>query len=139
MEALPPPTDMRPRTYRQGFLQRHGPHLPGGGLCVAYTRTVTNQPTLNQPVLYTLSSHDAEQINRRRKHFHEYRQNAGLDTGHQGHVGNTVGEGDQFAAIVVRVFHTSANLRVFLDGNDDFWACSKSEGEGPNTYQQVGK
>jgi hypothetical protein len=100
---------------------------------------VTTQPaTLSQPVLYTLSKYDAEQINRRRKDFIQYRQHAGQDTGHQAHVGNTVGEGDQFPGIVVRVFSTSVNLRVFLDGTDDFWACSKSEGEGPNTWQQVG-
>lgn len=88
-------------------------------------------------VHYTLSQQDVDLINKRRKDFQEFCRNhraAGTypSDGYQAHVGNEVREGDQYPAIIVRVFEAakSANLQVLLDGNDTFWACSVGEGEG---------
>jgi len=87
-------------------------------------------------VHYTLSEHDAEAINKRRTDAKNVNA-AGVTLasqclGAQIHVGNEVKAGEQYPATIVRVFEAakSANLRVWLDGNDDFWACSVSEGEG---------
>ena len=99
---------------------------------------MTQVPSIGRIVHYTLSEHDAELINKRRK---DWRATAGdhaaktgkfPDAGYQAHVGNEVRAGEQFPATIVRVFEAakSANLRVWLDGNDDFWACSVGEGEG---------
>ena len=103
---------------------------------------MTTTLRIGTPVLYTLTKHDAELINKRRQDAatpdpETLTTLAAKNTGAQIHVGNTVHEGDQYPGVVVRVFEAahSANLRVWLDGNDDFWACSKSEGEGPNTWQ----
>jgi hypothetical protein len=43
------------------------------------------------------------------------------------HTGNEVREGDVFPALIVRVWPTSVNLQVFLDGNDTYWATSRPE------------
>jgi hypothetical protein len=54
-----------------------------------------------------------------------------------GHVGNQVQEGEVYAAVVVRVFDprsTTANLKVLLDGNDEFWATSRQLGDGPSFW-----
>ena len=44
--------------------------------------------------------------------------------GAQAHIGNDVKAGDICPAMVMRVWGTSgcSNLRVFLDGSDDYWA-----------------
>lgn len=99
---------------------------------------MTQTPAIGRIVHYTLSQHDANAINKRRKDFRELLaalREAGEgypSDGYQAHVGNEVREGDQFPATFVRIFEAakSANLRVWLDGTDDFWACSVSEGEG---------
>lgn len=102
-------------------------------------------PTVGRIVHYTLTAQDAEAINRRREDHKAYaarhRQPIGPGhdgaTGHQAHVGNSASEGDQYAAVVVRVFNpttTTANLKVLLDGNDDYWATSATEGEGPGRW-----
>ena len=102
---------------------------------------------LGADVVYTLTKSDADAINRRREdfkvHLHRAPKNVqGLDgrSGYQGHVGNHAGEGQECAAKVVRVFdpgsHT-ANLQVFLDGNDTYWATSATLGTGPGKYQPM--
>lgn len=51
--------------------------------------------------------------------------------------GNPVAEGQVYPAIVVRVFDPPtgyANLQVLLDGNDSYWATSRTEGEGPGRW-----
>ncbi|MFF9215638.1 hypothetical protein [Streptomyces viridosporus] len=88
------------------------------------------QPSIGRIVHYRLSEHDATDINRRRKDFHE---NGSADdrTGVVGHVGNHAAEGDVFPAVVVRVWNESTvtcNLQVLLDGTDTYWATSREEG-----------
>lgn len=94
-----------------------------------------SQPlSIGRVVHYTLSEHDAEAINKRRKDFREFvkASEAYPADGYVAHVGNEVKAGDQYPAMIVRVFQpaNSCNLQVFLDGTDTFWACSVSEGEG---------
>jgi hypothetical protein len=100
-------------------------------------------PALGQRVEYTLDTADATAINVRRDdhlafqagHHHE----PGPATGHQAHIGNHAAAGDVYPAIVVRTFDpavTTANLQVFLDGNDTYWATSRPEGEGPGTWRE---
>jgi hypothetical protein len=84
-------------------------------------------------VLYTLTQYDADAINRRRKDFNDYRKAGGPDTGHVAHVGNHAYAGDVYPAVVVRVWgnlsNDSVNLSVLLDGNDIFWATSRTQGD----------
>jgi len=76
--------------------------------------------TIGRIVHYTLSKQDV------------------LLIGSQDRLGNHVAEGEVYPAIVARVFVGNdgklANLQVFLDGNDSYWATSRHEGEGPNTW-----
>jgi hypothetical protein len=97
-----------------------------------------SQPmSIGRIVHYTVSEQEAVQINRRRNDFRKFLKDhiaAGtypMD-GYVAHVGNDVQAGDQFPAMIVRVFEAahSCNLQVFLDGTDTFWACSVSEGDG---------
>ncbi len=46
--------------------------------------------------------------------------------GAQAHIGNDIKAGDIYPAMVLRVWGDSgcSNLRVFLDGSDDYWATS---------------
>jgi hypothetical protein len=98
------------------------------------------QPTIGRIVHYTLSQQDADAINRRRADFQAYVKGGGLaegTTGYVGHTGNHASEGDVCPATVVRVFHpetSTANLQVSLDGNDTYWATSRTEGEGPSHW-----
>jgi len=59
--------------------------------------------------------------------------------GAQGHIGNTVKEGDVFPMMIVAVwgqeFTSLVNGQVFLDGNDVYWALSVSCGEGPRHFK----
>ncbi|WP_318202975.1 hypothetical protein [Streptomyces sp. SCL15-4] len=94
------------------------------------------QPSVGRIVHYQLTEQDATDINRRRKDFHESR-GAEDRTGYIGHVGNRVAEGDQFPAIIVRVWDESTvtcNLQVLLDGNDTYWATSRAEGAEPGHW-----
>jgi hypothetical protein len=91
---------------------------------------VTQIATPGRIVHYTLSAQDAEAINRRRTDAQ--REGAG-NSGKIVHVGNHASEGDLYPAMVVRSFGgPSVNLQVWLDGNDTYWATSRSEGE-PHT------
>lgn len=92
-----------------------------------------SQPTLGRIVHYKLAAHDAVQINRRR--LDAQREKTALEQkGYQVHVGNETAPGDVFPAIIVRVWPTSVQLQVFLDGNDTFWATSVSEGDGERQW-----
>ncbi|MFE3081824.1 hypothetical protein [Nocardia tengchongensis] len=71
-------------------------------------------PSIGRVVHYTLTADDAKAIN--------------ADLARNG---NRVAEGDIFPAMIVRVFqHESANLQVFLDGDDSFWATSRTLSDG---------
>jgi hypothetical protein len=102
------------------------------------TEEDTLQVTIGWIVHYTLSEQDAEQINRRRSDyvaFLRHRHEGSVETGFQGHVGNSAAAGEVYPAIVVRTFGGDyVNLQVLLDGSDSYWATSRREGEGPNTW-----
>jgi len=68
-------------------------------------------------ILYMLSEHDVKEIVGERIR-------AGRATAH----GNDPREGDVVAGVIVAAFgeHT-ANLHLFLDGNDSFWPTSRGE------------
>ena len=102
-------------------------------------------PTIGRIVLYKLHASDVDQVNRRREDFHAFnRANpAHMATpgsfpgrsGHVGHFGNEVAEGEAYPAIVVRAFGgTTVNLHVLLDGNDTYWATSRPEGDAPGQW-----
>ena len=78
-------------------------------------------PSLGRIVHYTLSDYDAAAITQRRKD--------------DSTVANLVCGGQVFPAIVVRVFGgTTINLKVFLDGDDTYWATSRVEGADQGTW-----
>jgi hypothetical protein len=89
--------------------------------------------TIGRIVHYTLNEQDAEAINRRREDA-ALRQAGAQETGFVVHVGNAAKAGDVYPAMCVRYWGSSANFQVFLDGNDTYWATSRSEGEGPGTW-----
>jgi hypothetical protein len=99
--------------------------------------------TIGRIVQYALSSGDADDINRRRRDAEAFRLSHTGEaepgepgrSGHIEHYGNEVAAGDICPAVVVRVFSNSddlvpVNLKVLLDGNDDYWATSRLEGHG---------
>jgi len=94
-------------------------------------------------VHYVLTEQDAMAINQQRKAV-----NATFLTervpGLQYHVGNSVEPGEHCAAVVVKVWSKEngyINLKVQLDGQDDYWATSKSYGEKhePGTWHWIEK
>lgn len=89
-------------------------------------------PTVGRIVHYALTAADAEMINRRRADYDAHRRSQPRPaTGHIAHVGNHAAEGDVCAATIVRTFDGhAANLQVHLDGNDTYWATSRTEGDG---------
>ena len=86
-------------------------------------------PTLGRIVYYTIPSHVAQDINRRRQHaaeniyYHRWKKNGAMV-----HVGNPVSEGQIVPAMVVAVWGntpgSAVNLKLFLDGSDDYWVTS---------------
>lgn len=82
-------------------------------------------------VHYVLSLDDAAKINGRRTNGAAIQDRILEDKwsiGAQAHIGNTVSAGDVLPAMVVRVLPCQqANLQVFLDGNDVFWATTMAE------------
>jgi hypothetical protein len=105
-------------------------------------------PTKGRIVWYVLSDDDVITINKRRddarKHLAAHIE---LSNGAMVHVGNDVRAGDIAPAMVVAVRgdqpDSYVNLKVELDGSDNFWATSRKVGEGPGTYHwmpyQVGQ
>ena len=95
---------------------------------------------LGRIVRYQLSEDDAQEINSRRHDFLAYQREAKPPlspgghgrTGHIGHWGSAVKPGDEFAAMIVKVWANHpdglVNLQVYLDGNDVYWATSSAEG-----------
>ncbi len=95
-------------------------------------------PTPGRIVLYTLGENDADVINKSRKDFNAHRRGEDYrDTGYVAHVGNDAHAGDICPAVIVRVFGDSpaettvVNLKVLLDGDDTYWATSRSQGTEP--------
>lgn len=93
-------------------------------------------PTIGRIVQYTLSLHDAEAINRRRKDARDkLAWHHALRSGAQIHVGNDVHEGEVYPLVVTRVWGSSENSafngQLLLDGNDLFWVTSTTMGDGP--------
>jgi hypothetical protein len=89
-------------------------------------------PTIGRVVHYKLGEQDADAINQRRRDFAAARAS---NTGFVAHVGNTVRAGDVFPAFVVATFGSAAaNLQVFLDGNDTYWATSREDGAEPGQW-----
>lgn len=88
-------------------------------------------PTLGRIVYFTLANWQAEQINKRRddssRAVHKHAWEA---DGTQVHVGNSVKEGQIVPAMVVAVWgntpECAVNLKVMLDGSDDYWVTSTS-------------
>lgn len=88
-------------------------------------------PTLGRIVYYTIPSYVAEEINRRRKHgyenmdYHRWKKN-----GTMVHVGNSVSAGQIVPAMIVAVWgntpQSAVNLKLMLDGSDDYWVTSTS-------------
>lgn len=101
------------------------------------------KPTIGRIVHYTLGTTDADDINRRRHDAGAFRRSltgpieAGERgrTGHVEHYGNPVTAGDVYPAVIVRTFGgTTVNLQVLLDGNDHYWATSRTEGDGQGQW-----
>lgn len=101
-------------------------------------------PSLGRIVHYRLSEEDATAVNRRRHdarmHLPEHRDGA---TGVQIHVGNPVSAGEVYAAVIVTQWggesptpNTSVNLKVLLDGTDDLWVTSASQGVGQRQWSE---
>lgn len=104
--------------------------------------------SVGQMVLYTLNEHDAAAINTLRRKHERYRRGQSVPSdedgtpatpGWQAHVGNEARSGDEYPALIVREFTPGSsvvNLKVFLDGNDSYWATSRGEGEqrGPGRW-----
>ncbi|HEY9473021.1 MAG TPA: hypothetical protein VIS06_04110 [Mycobacteriales bacterium] len=87
---------------------------------------MSQTPTIGRIVHYRLSAQDAAIIRDRR-----------AATGAHG---NPALEGDVYPAEIVRVFgpadnpDRAVNLQVGLDGEDTYWATSRTEGDGPGTW-----
>lgn len=81
-------------------------------------------------VYFVFDEQSAGEVNRRRTTSHSIAERIALNTwpiGAQAHIGNAVYAGDIYPAMVIRVNGESgANLKVLLDGTDDYWAASVS-------------
>lgn len=96
-------------------------------------------PTVGRIVLFKVNADQAEQINRRRRDaFAKIEWHREHKTGAQVHIGNEAKEGSVYPAVVVAVWGDAptspVNLKVLLDGTDDFWATSVVVGEEPGNY-----
>lgn len=110
-------------------------------------------PSIGRIVHYTISAQDATEIMRRRtngksiadriKQEVQLRDGTqppvfGWPAGAQAHIGNDAREGQVFPMLIVAVWGStptsSVNGQVFLDGNDVFWALSRSVGTSPGTW-----
>lgn len=90
------------------------------------------QPSIGRIVHYTLSAGDVTMINQRRAALKASLQSAGEASPY---IGNTVEAGQVYPAQIVRHFGGSTvNLKVALDGSDDYWATSRAEGEAQGNW-----
>ena len=89
------------------------------------------QPAIGRIVHYRLSAFDAERIT-------ETRLTSALPPVARPIAGNQVREGDVYPAVIVRIFGNSSgsavNPKVLLDGEDIYWATSRSLGEAPGFW-----
>lgn len=94
-------------------------------------------PSIGRIVHYQLAEHDIAPIQQqRRDHVKDVpwsnEHGSGLRSSAV-HIGNEVSVGDVYPAMIVRVWSedpnetTGAQLQVFLDGNDTYWATSKCQ------------
>ena len=100
--------------------------------------------TIGRTVHYTLSEQDAAEINRRRTtgasiaermKYGDDPQLKAWPAGAQAHIGNDAHAGQVYPAVAVRIWSAGcANFQVSLDGNDTYWATSRSEGTQPGTW-----
>ena len=92
----------------------------------------------NLIVNYKLSAEDAAQINRRRTtsaSIAERIKEKIWPTGAQAHIGNEVQEGQIFPMVIVGIWSdTCVNGQVFLDGCDQLWVTSVSQGNNPGYW-----
>ncbi len=82
-------------------------------------------------VYYVVSESVAAEIMRRRTNAISISERIKVNKwplGAQAHVGNDVNVGDIYPAMILRVWGTSgcSNLKVMLDGSDEYWATSIS-------------
>lgn len=98
------------------------------------------QPTIGRVVHYALTADDAKAINKRRADFAA--ASKGKDgpapTGYVAHMGNEAVAGQYYPAMIVAMFDgndSKANLQVWLDGSDTFWATSRPEGSEPGAWR----
>ena len=85
-------------------------------------------------VYYVVSEQAAAEIMRRRTtggSIAERLKVLAWPVGAQAHLGNDVKAGDIYPAMMLRVWGTSgcSNLKVMLDGSDEYWATSVSYDE----------
>lgn len=82
---------------------------------------MSQAPTIGRIVVYTLTDADAQRINATA----------------QSH--NTAREGDEYPAVIVRIWGTgpdaAVNLQVLYDGNGTYWATSRQPGDRPGTWR----
>ncbi len=94
---------------------------------------------------YVLTEDDAYHMNCRRTTSESIRERVAADKwpiGAQAHVGNELKAGEHCPAMVVAIDNgTTVNLKVFLDGNDDYWAGSRdfSADMTPGTWHWLEK
>jgi hypothetical protein len=99
-----------------------------------------NKVSIGKIVHYILNEGDAAEINRRRTTSKSIKERLVLTTwppGAQAHYGNQVMAGQELPAVVVAVFNNESgicNLKVLLDGNDDYWATSRSGSDEPTPF-----
>ena len=100
-------------------------------------------PTIGRLVHYTLSSADADQINRRRTTGDSIRARLKVageprwPEGAQAHIGTPVVEGEIFPMLIVRLTEALnvVNGKVFLDGTDTLWVQAAAVGVGPGHWE----
>lgn len=101
-------------------------------------------PSVGRIVHYTLNEYDAEVINKRRKDA-ENKNAAGVTLASQElgavvHVGNEVRAGDVYPLVITRTWGdtetSGVNGQVLLDGNDTYWATSRTQGDGEGRWRE---
>lgn len=79
-------------------------------------------PTIGRIVIYKLAAADITRIQAKRLGF----------------AYNEAREGDEYPAMIVRTWGgtpaSAVNLKVMLDGEDSYWATSRTVGEKPGDY-----